>query len=147
FAAQSSAPVGRRVALKLLVFPPLLPEEERAALILRFAREARALASVRHPYVVDVFDVGEFNGQPYLAMEYLAGSNARDRLLRHGPMPPDAVVSLGAQLCEALAAVHAAGIVHRDIKPDNVVLQADGSIRLTDFCIARMGVDASLPRP
>jgi eukaryotic-like serine/threonine-protein kinase len=144
--AHGSAPAGRRVALKLLVFPPLLPEQERAALIVRFAREARALASVRHPYVVEVFDVGEFNGQPYLAMEYLAGSNARDRLLRHGPMPADAVVSLGAQLCEALAAVHAAGIVHRDIKPDNVVLEADGSIRLTDFGIARMEVEASLTR-
>jgi eukaryotic-like serine/threonine-protein kinase len=141
-----SAPAGRRVALKLLVFPPLLAEAERAALIVRFAREARALASVRHPSVVDVFEVGEFNGQPYLVMEYLAGANARDWLLRHGPLPAEAVVTLGAQLCDALAAVHAAGIVHRDIKPDNVVLEADGSIRLTDFGIARMEVEASLTR-
>jgi serine/threonine protein kinase len=141
-----AAPAGRRVALKLLVFPPLLPEEERASLIVRFAREARALAAVRHPSVVDVFEVGEFKGQPYLAMEYLAGSNAREWLLRHGPMPAAAVVALGEQLCDALAAVHAAGIVHRDIKPDNVVLEADGTIRLTDFGIARMEVEASLTR-
>ena len=67
--ARGSAPAGQRVALKLLVFPPLLAEAERAALIVRFAREARALASVRHPFVVEVFDVGEFHGQPYLAME------------------------------------------------------------------------------
>ena len=101
---------------------------------------------MRHPFVVEVFEVGEFKGQPYLAMEYLAGSNARDWLLRHGPMPAEAVVVLGEQLCDALSAVHAAGIVHRDIKPDNVVLEADGSIRLTDFGIARMEVEASLTR-
>src|SRR5947209_7103149 len=100
-----TGPAGRRVALKLLVFPPLLPDEERASLIVRFAREARALASVRHPGVVNVFEVGEFKGQPYLAMEYLAGCNARDWLLRHGPMPAEAVVALGEQLCDALAAV------------------------------------------
>lgn len=141
-----TGPIGRRVALKLLIFPPLLPEGERAALIIRFAREARALAAVRHPGVVDVFEVGEHEGQPFLVMEYLAGLNAREWLLRHGPMPEEAVAAVGEQLCDALAAVHAAGIVHRDIKPDNVVLEADGSIRLTDFGIARMEVDASLTR-
>ncbi len=139
-------PADQRVALKLLVFPPLLPPEEREALIVRFAREARALAAVRHPFVVQVFDIGELEGQPYMVMEYLEGLNAREWLLRHGPMPVDAVTAVGQQLCEALDAVHAAGIVHRDIKPDNVVLEAGGTVRLTDFGIARMEVEASLTR-
>jgi serine/threonine-protein kinase len=139
-------PTGERVALKLLVFPPLLPPEEREALIVRFAREARALATVRHPFVVQVFDIGEIEGQPYLAMELLSGLNARKYLRRHGPMPLERVLDLGRKLCEALSAVHAAGIVHRDIKPENVVLEEDGSIRLTDFGVARLELEASLTR-
>jgi serine/threonine-protein kinase len=146
FHPAGALPAGRCVALKLLVFPPLLPPEEREALIVRFAREARALAAVRHPFVVQVFDIGEVEGQPYMAMELLTGLNAREHLLRHGPMSPEQVMALGGQLCEALAAVHAAGIVHRDIKPENVVLEEDGAIRLTDFGIARMEVEASLTR-
>ncbi len=141
-----AVPVGGRVALKLLVFPPLLPEGERAALIVRFAREARALAAVRHPNVARVFEVGEVEGQPFMAMEFLVGPNAREWLLRHGPMPPAEAVAFGTQLCDALAAVHAAGIIHRDVKPDNVVLEPDGTVRLTDFGIARMEVEASLTR-
>jgi eukaryotic-like serine/threonine-protein kinase len=139
-------PSGRQVALKLLVFPPLIPDEEREGLIARFAREARALASVRHPHVVSVHDVGIVDGQPFMAMEYLVGMNAREWLHRHGPMPPGDLVRIGCQLCSALEAVHAAGIVHRDVKPDNVVLTEDGSVRLTDFGIARMEVEASLTR-
>jgi eukaryotic-like serine/threonine-protein kinase len=139
-------PSGRQVALKLLVFPPLIPDEEREGLIARFAREARALASVRHPHVVSVHDVGIVDGPPFMAMEYLVGMNAREWLHRHGPMPPGDLVRIGCQLCSALEAVHAAGIVHRDVKPDNVVLTEDGSVRLTDFGIARMEVEASLTR-
>jgi serine/threonine protein kinase len=141
-----SLKTGRRVALKLLVFPPLLPEGEREALIVRFAREARALASVRHPNVVEVYDVGEVDGQPYMAMEYLEGINARERLSRYGPLSDEETVALGVQLCGALEAVHAAQIVHRDIKPDNLILERDGSMRLTDFGIARLEVEASLTR-
>src|SRR5438552_15628036 len=91
------APTDRRVALKLLVFPPLLSDEEREALIIRFAREARALALVRHPNVVRVYDVDQVEGQPYLVMEYLAGQNAREWLLRRGPLPPDQVIALRCQ--------------------------------------------------
>jgi serine/threonine protein kinase len=134
------------VALKLLVFPPLVPDDECAALIVRFAREARALAAVQHRNVVSVYEVGEVDGQPFMAMEYLVGLNAREWLLRHGPMPPDRVVALGVQLCDALSAVHAAGIIHRDVKPDNVLIEPDGTLRLTDFGIARMEVEASMTR-
>src|SRR4051812_16390079 len=137
---------GRRVALKLLVFPPLLPEAERVALIIRFAREARALATVRHPSVVQIFEVGEVNGQPFMAMEYLDGINAREWLTRHGRMTPQETAALGVQLCDALATVHAAQIVHRDIKPDNLVLQPDGPIRVTDLGTAGLEVEASLTR-
>jgi serine/threonine protein kinase len=137
---------GRRVALKLLVFPPLLPAVERDALIVRFAREARALAVVRHRNVVAVHEVGEVGGQPFMAMEYLVGVNAREWLLRHGKMDAGAVVALGEQLSDALSAVHNAGIIHRDVKPDNLVLEPDGTLRLTDFGIARMEVEASLTR-
>jgi serine/threonine protein kinase len=139
-------PAGSRVALKLLVFPPLMPPGERPALIQRFEREARALAAVRHPNVVEVYEVGEADGQPFMAMEFLVGVNAREWLSRHGPLSAEETVRFGQQLCDALAAVHAAGIVHRDVKPDNLVLEADGRVRLTDFGIARMEVEATLTR-
>src|SRR5687768_2375370 len=99
---EAEDPQGRTVALKGLVPPPLLPEEERESVRARFFREARALAAVDHPTVVTVYGAGEADGLLYLAMEFLSGPNLRRLLAQTGPLPPEQVVAIGLQLCAAL---------------------------------------------
>ncbi|MBF6454712.1 serine/threonine-protein kinase [Nocardia cyriacigeorgica] len=96
-------------------------------------REARLLARVRHPHVVQVFDVARQDGELWLVMEYVAGQT----LVQLGALPPEQVARFGAQLAGALAAVHEAGVVHRDLSPANVLISADGRARLSDFGISR----------
>ena len=137
---------GAPAAIKVVVPPPLLPPAEAEALRLRFFREARAMASVRHPNVTRILDVGEQDGRLYLAMELLSGENLREIVARQGPLAPEAVVRVGLQLCDALEAVHHAGIVHRDVKPENLVILPDGTAKLTDFGVAWMENEATLTR-
>jgi serine/threonine protein kinase len=111
----------------------------------RFAREARVSARIRASNVVNVFDYGEWNGVPYIVMEYLPGEDLRTRIARRGALGREATYEIVAQLARALAHAHSAGIVHRDIKPDNVFLveEAGGeSVKLLDFGIA---IDTSAP--
>jgi serine/threonine-protein kinase len=122
----------REVALKRLAENLARDEELRA----RFIREARMAARLAHPNVVRVYDVGEDGDRPYIAMEYVAGETLAELVARRGPLPAAEVVELGAQLCRGLAAVHAAGLVHRDVKPQNVLLRRDGVLKLGDFGIA-----------
>lgn len=124
----------RPVAIKVL-----RPELATATGAARFLREARILARIDHPNVVPIFRVGEADGLYYYVMAYLEGETLRDRLVT-GPLPPDEVASVARDLLAALEAVHAAGIVHRDVKPENVFLAGDRAI-LTDFGIAKGGVD------
>ncbi len=142
FAARG--PRGEPVALKVLAPSPLLPSDAAAALHARFLREARALAAVRHPNVVRVHAAGEDAGLLYLAMDLLEGETLRRRLDRRGALPPHEVIRVGVQLCAALEAVHAAGIVHRDVKPENILVLADDTIRLTDFGIVWVADEATL---
>ena len=102
----------------------------------RFVREARLAARLSHPNVVRVFDVGEDDGRPFIAMEYVEGETLAELLARRGRLPPAEVARLGVQVCAALAAAHAAGLVHRDVKPQNLILGRDGVLRLGDFGIA-----------
>jgi serine/threonine protein kinase len=102
----------------------------------RFLREARLAARLSHPNVVRVFDVGEDGGRPFIAMEYVEGETLAELLARRGPLPPGEVARLGMQACAALAAAHAAGLVHRDVKPQNLIFGSDGVLRLGDFGIA-----------
>jgi serine/threonine-protein kinase len=139
-------PEERVVALKILAPPLLLSEEQRTSLAQRFLREARALAAVDHPNVVRVYGSGEASGHFYLAMEFVAGENLRQLLLKHGAFPPAQAVPLALQLCAALDAVHHAGIVHRDVKPENLIVLADGTMKLTDFGVAWMESEATLTR-
>ena len=106
--------------------------------ILRFRREARALASLRHTNIVKVFDFGYFEGNPYLAMEYVKAQNLEEKMLRRGePFESSDVIRYGIQLSEALAYIHRCGLIHRDIKPANVLLDSSGKLFLTDFGLVR----------
>ncbi|HZT52763.1 MAG TPA: serine/threonine-protein kinase [Gaiellaceae bacterium] len=122
----------RLVALKRLAENLARDDELRR----RFLREARLAARLAHPNVVRVFDVGQDGGRPFIAMEYVEGETLAELLARRGPLPPAEVAALGLQACHALAAAHAAGLVHRDVKPQNLLLGRDGTLRLGDFGIA-----------
>lgn len=103
----------------------------------RFEREARLAARLSHPNVVRVFDVGERDGRPFIVMEYVEGDTLADELGRHGTLPPDRAVDLALQICSGLEAAHASGLVHRDVKPRNLLLRPDGVLKIADFGIAR----------
>jgi serine/threonine-protein kinase len=134
------------VALKLLSLPTALPEAETASLRARFLREGRALSAVSHPNVVRVFQAGEAEGHFFLAMEFLDGESLRQLLARSGPLAPERVIEIGVQLLHALEAVHRAGIIHRDVKPENVVVLHTGEVKLADFGVVWMQNEATLTR-
>ncbi|MDP9260065.1 MAG: protein kinase, partial [Actinomycetota bacterium] len=123
----------RSVALKVLA-PHLAADEAFRA---RFLREARLAARLTHPNVVQVYDVGEDERGPFIVMEYVEGETLADDLRRRGPLPPAEVAAVGIQLCAALEAAHAERLVHRDIKPQNILRRPDGQVKLADFGIAR----------
>ncbi len=102
----------------------------------RFLREARLAARLAHPNVVRVFDVGEDDGRPFIAMEYVEGETLAELVARRAPLRATEVASLGVQMCAGLAAAHAAGLVHRDVKPQNLLLGTDGILKLGDFGVA-----------
>jgi hypothetical protein len=131
--------LGRKVAVKLLL-PALMDDPGFTA---RFQREARALAALRHPGVVDVYDYGscvlDDGGQvTFLVMQFIDGESL-DAALQRGPLSPTTAMRLVAEVADALAAAHEQGIVHRDVKPANLMLRQDGLAVLTDFGIARSG--------
>jgi len=102
----------------------------------RFRREAKSAAGLLHPNVAGVFDYGEEHGRPFIVMELIEGETLADALDRRGPFPSDEVAPIGAGVAEGLAAAHAAGFVHRDVKPANVMLTGRGDVKLMDFGIA-----------
>lgn len=125
----------RDVAVKAPLFHG--PEETRAAARLRFLREARAAAAIRHPNVCPIYDVGEDAGRPYVVMALVEGESLGDRLERKGRSEDQReAVALVVQVAEALAAVHAAHVVHRDVKPGNILLDRAGVPLLSDFGLA-----------
>ncbi|MGW6533243.1 protein kinase domain-containing protein [Streptomyces venezuelae] len=128
--------LGREVAVKLLVPGPAASEDERRELLARFRQEARAAASLDSPYIVAVHDHGEDDGIPYLVMALVQGRSL-DQVLRESVRVPVAdALRWAADVCRALDVAHAAGIVHRDIKPGNVMVAPDGTAKVVDFGIA-----------
>src|SRR4051794_24837955 len=102
-----------------------------------FRREARAVAQLSHPHIVGVIDAGEDEGRPYIVLEYVRGETLKDRIRRCGRLPIDESLAYAVEISRALGAAHAALIVHRDVKPQNVLIDPEGSAKVTDFGIAR----------
>src|SRR4051812_26343429 len=121
--------LGRLVAIKLLA-----PDADRA----RFEREARAVASLAHPNITQVYDYGEWEGRPYMLLEYLPGGTLEERLGDAKPLPDEESFAIAAGVAAGLAHAHARGVVHRDLKPSNVLFDDEGRPKLADFGIARM---------
>ncbi len=127
--------LGRRVALKLLDDRHASDEQ----FVERFRREAQSAAGLNHPSIVSIFDRGYAEGTYYIAMEYLDGRTLKELLVKNGPTPVPIAIDYARQILGALAFAHRNGIVHRDIKPHNIVVGTDGRLKVTDFGIARSG--------
>src|SRR5713226_2063011 len=125
----------RHVAIKLL-------NEDNEELRQRFAREARSAARLRHPHIVTIFDVGEDNGRPFMAMEYVHGKTVSELIRGRAPLVTRRKLELIEELCDGLGFAHKAGIVHRDIKPANIMVDVNGELKILDFGIARLAESA-----
>ena len=136
--------LNRAVAVKQLHSPVGLDEADARVAHARAMREARNTARLHHPNAVPVFDVVDHDGQPCLVMQYLPSRSLHAVLAERGPLPVREVAQLGAELASALAAAHRADIVHRDVKPGNVLVAEDGTARITDFGISHAVGDVSL---
>ena len=137
----------REVAMKEVVCPPGLAPSDRDAMYERTLREARAAAALSHPSVVQVYDVVMEDGRPWIVMELLDARSLADMVLEDGPLATRAVAKIGIALLGALEVAHAAGVLHRDVKPANVLICVDGRCVLTDFGVARMPTDVQLTTP
>jgi serine/threonine protein kinase len=131
----------RKVALKLLS-PQFTSDAER---VLRFTQEARAASALNHPNIITIYDIGESNGSPYIATEFIDGQTLREKTAS-GRLPIAQVLDYAIQTASALAAAHQAGIIHRDIKPENIMIRADGYVKVVDFGLAKLAERAPDPQ-
>jgi serine/threonine-protein kinase len=128
----------RVVALKTLRRDLGLPPEELGELKKRFYQEAKAAGRLIHPNLVAIYDVVEVDDVPYMVMEYVDGCTLAEVIRSDGPLPPERAVPIAVQVCGALHYAHACGVIHRDIKPGNILLDAGGTAKVSDFGIARL---------
>ena len=125
--------LGRQVAVKVL--GPQFARDQ--SFVARFRREAQAAAALNHPNLVSVFDTGSDDGTHYIVMEYVAGTTLAKVIRDEGPLPADRAATIALAVARALAFAHRAGLVHRDVKPANIMLSGDGAVKVMDFGIAR----------
>jgi serine/threonine protein kinase len=136
--------LGRRVAVKQVLIQPGLSEAEALLARHRVIREARITARLHHPHAVTIYDVVDDGDYPCLIMQFVPSSSLTGLLRERGTIPPAQVSRIGADLAGALQAAHEVGIVHRDVKPGNVLITDDGSAKLTDFGISHAAGDVTL---
>jgi beta-lactam-binding protein with PASTA domain len=132
--------LNRRVAIKVL-------HEHYAAdvsFLQRFHHEAQAAAGLRHPCIVNVYDVGQDGDTHYIVMEYVEGSDLKSLILRNGPLPVDQAVAIAEDVAGGLEAAHRLGMVHRDVKPQNILVSPSGEVKITDFGIAKSSLSTAL---
>ncbi|WP_237535558.1 serine/threonine-protein kinase [Streptomyces sp. SID3343] len=134
----------RDVAVKELRVPRYVDDDDRGTMSARMLREARAAARIDHPNVVTIFDVAEEDGRPSIVMELVRGMSLAQELDKDGPVAPGRAAELGLRLLAALEAAHEAGVLHRDVKPANVLLARNGRVVLTDFGVASVEDSATL---
>ncbi len=134
----------RVVAVKQLLLQPGLPAGDAESARQRTLREARIAARLQHPNAIVVFDVAEHDGEPCLVLEYMASRSLAAVLADRGALPAPEVAGIGRQIASALAAAHVAGIVHRDVKPGNVLIDDTGSAKITDFGVSRAAGDVTV---
>ena len=135
----------RDLKLKREVAIKILPEEfsRDADRVRRFQREAEVLASLNHPNIAGIYDFAEANDARFLVLELVEGETLADRIAR-GPLPVDEALGIVKSICEALAAAHEKGVVHRDLKPGNIKLTPDGKVKVLDFGLAKLaGMESS----
>jgi eukaryotic-like serine/threonine-protein kinase len=135
---------GKKIALKELQVPPNLVGQAKHERIQRFTREARAAARLQHTNIVHIFDHGQVQGRYYIAMEFLEGKSLRDTIRQRGQLPTGEALRIAALVADGLEFAHRNGVVHRDVKPDNVHLEPDGRVVITDFGIARLTFEPTL---
>jgi tRNA A-37 threonylcarbamoyl transferase component Bud32 len=136
--------LGRNVAVKELRFPGNVDEEEKRRLVTRTLREAKATARIRNTGAITVFDVVKEDDRPWIVMELVEGRSLSDAIREDGPLTPKRAAEVGLVLLDVLKAAHAEGILHRDVKPSNVLLADDGRVVLGDFGIAQIDGDPSV---
>ncbi len=130
--------IGRRVAIKGIRFGAGAEDDEMRRLLARFEQEIQIAGTFSHPNIVTVFDVGRQDGRPFIAMEYVEGRNLRAELQAHGRMSIDRTIELTAPVARALSYAHDRNVIHRDIKPTNILVSSEGIPKITDFGVARL---------
>src|SRR3989440_208340 len=137
----------RHVAIKQVVLPPGLSRDEEAEVRSRTLREARTAAQLNHPSVVQIYDVIQAEEQPWIVMEYVPSRSLHEVINEDGPLEPLRAARIGLAVLDALTAAHDAGILHRDVKPGNVLLGQDGRVVLTDFGLATFDGEGAVTLP